>query len=74
MLDPPTHNRPFADKRDKVGMDGIPKSIIDPKSQTSTFSMPIPRELGLPKTFSTKIGFLNSISRIAGRRLLFNPL
>ena len=25
MLDPPTHNRPFADKRDKVGMDGVPK-------------------------------------------------
>ena len=24
MLDPPTHNRPFADKRDKVGMDGVP--------------------------------------------------
>ena len=25
MLDPPTHNLPFADKRDKVGMDGVPK-------------------------------------------------
>ena len=25
MLNPPTHNRPFADKRDKVGMDGVPK-------------------------------------------------
>ena len=24
MLDPPTHNRPFADKRDKVGMDVVP--------------------------------------------------
>ena len=24
MLDPPTHNRPFADKRDKVGVDGVP--------------------------------------------------
>ena len=24
MIDPPTHNRPFADKRDKVGMDGVP--------------------------------------------------
>ena len=23
MLDLPTHNRPFADKRDKVGMDGV---------------------------------------------------
>ena len=23
MLDPPTHNRPFADKRDKVGMDFV---------------------------------------------------
>ena len=28
MLDPPTHNRPFADKRDKAGMDGVPK-ILD---------------------------------------------
>ena len=26
MLDPPTQNRPFADKRDKVGMDGVPKN------------------------------------------------
>ena len=25
VLDPLTHNRPFADKRDKVGMDGVPK-------------------------------------------------
>ena len=25
MLDPPTNNRPFADKRDKVDMDGVPK-------------------------------------------------
>ena len=25
MLDLPTHNLPFADKRDKVGMDGVPK-------------------------------------------------
>ena len=24
MLDPTIHNRPFADKRDKVGMDGVP--------------------------------------------------
>ena len=24
MLDPSTHNRPFADKRDKVGRDGVP--------------------------------------------------
>ena len=23
-LDPPTHNRPFDDKRDKVGMDVVP--------------------------------------------------
>ena len=23
MLDPSTHNRPFADKRDKMGMDGV---------------------------------------------------
>ena len=29
MLDPPTHNRPFADKRDKVGMDGVPKFYVD---------------------------------------------
>ena len=28
MLDPPTHNRPFADKRDKVGMDGVPLERI----------------------------------------------
>ena len=28
MLDPPTNNRPFADKRDKVGMDGFPKCFI----------------------------------------------
>ena len=28
MLNPPTHNRPFADKRDKVGMDGVPKEIM----------------------------------------------
>ena len=28
MLDPPTHNRPFADKCDKVGMNGVPKSPI----------------------------------------------
>ena len=27
ILDPPTHNRPFADKRDKVGMDGVPKTL-----------------------------------------------
>ena len=25
MLGPPTHNRPFADRRDKVGMNGVPK-------------------------------------------------
>ena len=25
MLDPPTHNRLFADKGDKVGMEGVPK-------------------------------------------------
>ena len=25
VLDPPTHNRPFADKHDKVGIDGVPK-------------------------------------------------
>ena len=24
MSDPPTHNCPFADKRDKMGMDGVP--------------------------------------------------
>ena len=24
MFDPPTHNRPFADKRDRVDMDGVP--------------------------------------------------
>ena len=24
MPDPPIHNRSFADKRDKVGMDGVP--------------------------------------------------
>ena len=29
MLDPPTHNRPFANKRDKVGMDGVPKKVKD---------------------------------------------
>ena len=27
MLDPPTHNRPFANKPDKVGMDGVPKFL-----------------------------------------------
>ena len=27
MLDTPTHNRPFADKCDKVGMDGVPYII-----------------------------------------------
>ena len=27
ILDPPTHNRPFADKRDKMGMDGVPKRL-----------------------------------------------
>jgi len=25
MLDPSTHNHSFADKRDKVGMDGVPR-------------------------------------------------
>ena len=25
ILDPPTHKIPFADKRDKAGMDGVPK-------------------------------------------------
>ena len=24
MVDPSTHNRPFADKRDKLGMDAVP--------------------------------------------------
>ena len=27
MLDPPIHNRPFADKRDKLGMDGVPTLV-----------------------------------------------
>ena len=35
MLDPPSHNRPFADKRDKGGMDGVPK-------QFSTIIIPLP--------------------------------
>ena len=25
IFDPPTYNRPFADERDKVGIDGVPK-------------------------------------------------
>ena len=37
-------------------------SIIDPKSQMSTFSMLVCMELGYPKTFSTKNGFIESIS------------
>ena len=28
MLDPPTQNGPFADKREKVGIDGVPKYKI----------------------------------------------
>ena len=28
MFDPPTHNFPFADKREKVGMDGVPNSNL----------------------------------------------
>ena len=28
MLDPPTHNRPFADKCDKEGMDGVPYNAV----------------------------------------------
>ena len=31
----------------------------------STFTLLVPRELGYPKTFSTKIGFLISISEIS---------
>ena len=29
MFDPPTHNRLFADKREKVGMDGVPNKFGD---------------------------------------------
>ena len=29
VFDPPTNNRPFADKRDKVGTDGIPKDLFN---------------------------------------------
>ena len=29
MLDPPIHNRPFADKRDKVGIDGVPYAEVE---------------------------------------------
>ena len=46
-------------------------SIIHPKSQRGTFSMLVPRELGYPKTFSTKIGFSNLFQRIACPRPLF---
>ena len=28
MLDPPTHNSPFVDKRDKVGIDGVSKTEV----------------------------------------------
>ena len=41
MLDPPTHNRPFADKRDKVGIDCVPKSNVNftlKKSALKTFT------------------------------------
>ena len=31
MLESHTNNRPFADKRDKVGMDGVPKDSISYK-------------------------------------------
>ena len=27
IVDPPTYNRSFDDKRDKVGMDGVPKGV-----------------------------------------------
>ena len=37
MLDPSTHNRPFADKHDKVGMDGVPNCIIFQLSRVCQF-------------------------------------
>ena len=42
MLDLPTHSRQFADKRDKVGMDGVPyqtgeSCLIQHKKSFKTF-------------------------------------
>ena len=41
MFDPPTHNCPFDDKRDKVGMDGVPYSnFVDNKTGHCIISIP----------------------------------
>ena len=47
MLDPLTHNRPFADKHDIKGMDGIPKYL------GYIFEGPFT----LPVTYSTRLIF-----------------
>ena len=42
MLDPPTHNRPFADKRDKVGVDGVPYEKVGERVSLNTSALRTP--------------------------------
>ena len=54
MLDPPTHNRPFADKRNKVGMDGVPKQPATNTFSKITFTIEILHRLATFIFFDSK--------------------
>ena len=64
ILDPTTHNRPFADKRDKVGIDGVPKTLRHHEAI----------RVSAPNEFSPNTGLIISLKKLQIFATIFETL